>query len=202
MRDDAQHVIGVARYHVVAGDARLETERRALDRRRDLGAGRRRPAHRRRSWCSWCALRRASPARRLAPSPSSPLKCAVEKGIGGVDDTCRCRREIFSASRVRPGCWPAFPPSLPTAGAKRRTRLLPRDPRFHLRHICHQRMPQLLPIIGRDARASNRSDGRGRCRDPCWSFQFCLTINQLTCSTTPLPAERIIASVAATPWII
>ena len=32
MRDDAQHVLGVARDHVVAGDARLEAERRGLDR--------------------------------------------------------------------------------------------------------------------------------------------------------------------------
>ncbi len=47
MRDDAKHVIGVARDHMAVRDPRLEPERRALDRRRDMFGTRHRPAPRR-----------------------------------------------------------------------------------------------------------------------------------------------------------
>ena len=51
MGGDAQHVIGIARNHVVAGDPRLETQRRTLDRRRDAGRQRRRARWRLMVYC-------------------------------------------------------------------------------------------------------------------------------------------------------
>ncbi len=146
MGDDAQHVIGIARDHVIAGDPRLEAERRTLDRRRDA--------------------RRADVGQNvgdvdgvLGPLLAAPvrlvdllldqvaLEVAVHKGVGGVDVHVIVAEKFFQLvalggaggqglRRVR---------RQPDAHAER---LVAGDAGLDLRQISHERMIQLLPVVG------------------------------------------------------
>ena len=83
----------------------------------------------------------------------------------------------------------------PQRHAERRGRA---DALLHLRHVGGERRPHVAPRCRRDAPASNRSGGRGRCRGPLFSRSAV----HATFSTLPLAAERIIASLTEAPWMI
>ena len=146
MRDDAEHIVGVGRNDVIAGDPALEAERRALDRRRDpgradigqhigdvdgvLGALLRAPVR-----LVDLLLHRGA------------LEVAVDEGVGGVDVHVvvaekflqllalgRAVRQRLRRTRRQPD-----------AHAER---LVAGEARLHLGQIGVERRPQLLPIVG------------------------------------------------------
>ena len=145
MRHDAEHVLGIARHHVVAGDPRLEAERRALDRRRDVG----------RAHVGQHVGDVDGVAGALFRTPirlvhlllyHRALEGAVGKGVDGVEIHIVVAEEFFE-----------FFPLGGAAGERlRRIRRQPQrhaeapitgDARFDFRHIGGEALPHLFPVI-------------------------------------------------------
>jgi hypothetical protein len=145
MRHDAEHVLGVARHHVVAGHPRLEAERRALDRRCDVG----------RADVGQHIGDVDSVAGALFRTPvrlvdlllhQRALEGAVGERIDGVEIHIAVAEESFE-----------FFPLGGAAGERpRRIRRQPQrhaeapvagDPRFDFRHVGGEALPHLLPVI-------------------------------------------------------
>ena len=104
------------------------------------------------------------------------LERPVGKRVDGVEIHVVVGEERSSACRARACSSPASRPTHSTAAATRRTARsgrrasAPAARRWSATSTCR-------PRCRRDAPASNRSGGRGRCRGPCcFPFSFCFTL--------------------------
>ena len=146
MRDDAQHVIGVARDHVVPGHPRLETERRALDRRRD--AGRADVGEHVGDIDRVLGALLAAPIRLVdLLLHLVALEMPVDEGIGGVDVHVVVIEKFLQLGALGRAVGERFRRARrqPDADAER---LVAGDARLHLRQIGGERMVELLPVVG------------------------------------------------------
>ena len=146
MRDHAQHVVGVARDHVAAGDARLEAERRALDRRRD--AARANVGQDVGDVDGVLRALLAAPVRLVdLLLHHVVLEVAVDERVHGVEIHVVVGEEFLQlvalgwAVGERLGRVRRQAEHTPNA-------LLGRDALLHLRQIGVERIPQLLPVVG------------------------------------------------------
>ena len=147
MRDHAQHVVGVARDHVVPGHPRLKAERRALDRWRD--AGRADVGQHVGDIDGVLGAFLAAPIRLVnLLLHLVALEMPVDEGIGGVDVHIIVIEKFLQLGALGRAVGERFRRACrePDADAER---LVAGDPRLHLRQIGGERMVELLPVVGR-----------------------------------------------------
>ena len=147
VRGDPQHVLGVAGDHVRAGDVGLETERRRLDRRRDV--------------CRRDVGKDVGDVDRVLGSLFGPpvglvdlllddrvLECPIRKGVDGVDVEVVVGEKSLELRSLGPafrenGCRGRGQPDADSEGR------VGRDAGLDLRQIGCEARPQLLPRIRR-----------------------------------------------------
>ena len=147
VRDDALHLPRIGVHHVAAGDARLEAQRRALDRRRDalrhqIGQHIRDP-HR------VVGAVVAAPVRFIDLFLDGlALERAVRKRVGGEDIEVVGRQELLE---LRPRLRVLGQPFGRVGGDARADaeRLVGTEPALHRGQIARQAVPQLIPGVGR-----------------------------------------------------